>query len=144
MQRARIHHAVRTHAQVFLVVAGEMLEAGAHARPLYAADPCLSHFARQIRVFREILKIAPAERITLDVDPGAQHHLHILEGRFPADGLRHLAHQAGVERTGRKAGRREAGGFFTEHDAQIVLALLLFPKAVRAVAHRKRGDTQTL
>ena len=77
-QGTLIHYAVAAHPAVLLAVAGKVLHAGAHTAALYALDKPGRRFARQIGVFAEVLKVAPAKRRTLDVHRGAQDHGNLL------------------------------------------------------------------
>ena len=61
-QRTRIHVGARAHAVELLVVRSEVLERGADALRLDAADGRGSEHARHDRVFREVLEVAAAQR----------------------------------------------------------------------------------
>ena len=70
-QRPLVHHGVGGHPPQFLGVGGEMLGAGGNTVFLNAPDVGRGHFARQVGVFGEILKIAAAQGAALHVQAGA-------------------------------------------------------------------------
>ena len=143
-QCALIHVGARAHAPVLLRVDREVLDAGAHVPALDAVDQGRGHLTGQIRILREVLKVAAAEGRALDVDrrPEDDGELFVLAGI--ADGLAHPAEHLSVEGGCRGAGRREADRLDAVVDAEVVNLLILLAQAVRAVADHAGGDAQTL
>ena len=110
-QGALINLAVAVEALVLLIVGGKVLETGARAALLRTLHPCRAHGARNVGVLGEILKIAPAQRVALDVDAGAKHDVHTVGKSLLADGFALGLQQLGIPRRaarhgGGKAGRR--------------------------------------
>ncbi len=73
-----IDHAVTIHAVQFLAVGSKMLRTCGNAVALYAPDESRRKFSREVRVLGEILEIASADRAALDVQAGAEDHVHSL------------------------------------------------------------------
>ena len=128
-----VHNRVGGHAAQLLVVGGKMLGAGGDAVFLDAADIGGGHLAGEVGVFREILKVASAQRAALGVQSGAQHHRHILCGGLGAQRTADLLAQGGVPAAGHGAGRGEAGGRFAGVLAQMVRRTGLLAQTVGAV-----------
>ena len=139
-QGALIHLAVAVEPLVLLIVGGKMLEAGACAGALRALHPCRAHRARNAGILGEILKVAPAQRVALDVDAGSQHHIHTVGKSFLTDGLSLGFQQFGVPCCAARHGGGEAGGRLGLVDAQHIGAVFLAAHAVGAIAHRNGGD----
>ena len=140
VQRTLIQAAVHRQAAGLLVVGGKVLGAGGHALPLHALDEGGGQFPGQEGVLAVIFKVAAAQRAALDVDGGAQHHLHPGGPGFPSQRCAHAAGQRGV-----KAGRRRApGGVAHRLDAVVGQAAsgFLGAQAVRAVGHHHGRDAQ--
>ena len=85
-----IHHAVPHHTVLFLIVGRKVFQAGTHALTLNAFDPACAHHSGQIRIFAEVFKITPAQRIAFDVYPRPQNNVHTILQRFLCDGLSHF------------------------------------------------------
>ena len=139
-QGALIHLTVAVEPLVLLIVGGKMLEAGACAGALCALHPCRAHRARNAGILGEILKVAPAQRVALDVDAGSQHHIHAVGKSFLTDGLSLGFQQLGVPCCTARHSCREAGGRLGLVDAQHIGAVFLAAHAVGTVAHRNGGD----
>ena len=109
-QGASVHHAVRVEAGELLGVGGEVLEAGTHPLALHAADKARCQLSRQVGIFAEILKIPPAQRVTLQVGPRPQHQAYPLGAGLLRDGRADLLQQFGIPAAGSGHLRGEAGG----------------------------------
>ena len=135
VQGALVHHAVADHAVSLLIVGGKMLDAAADTIALDAVDQCRTHLTAEIRVLAEILKIASAQRASLDVQAGAQQQRQLLGAALVAQRFTQLFCQSRIKagshrRTGRETDRRDA---FV--DAQMVALLVLLAQTAGAVAH---------
>ena len=139
-QGALIHLAVAVEPLVLLIVRGKMLEAGACAGALRALHPCRAHRARNAGILGKILKVAPTQRVALDVDAGSQHHVHAVGKSFLTDGLSLGFQQLGVPSCAARHSCREAGGRLGLVDTQHIGAVFLAAHAVGTVAHRNGGD----
>ena len=78
MQSALVHHTIAHHAPGFLIVAGKVLDAAAHAGALHTADEGGAHFTGEHRILAEVLEVATAQRAPLDVETRPQQQRHIL------------------------------------------------------------------
>ena len=110
-QGALVHLTVAVEALVLLIVGGKVLETCARAALLRTLHPRRAHCARDKRVLGEILEIASAQRVALDVDAGAKHDVHTVGKSLLADGFALGLQQLGIPRCtarhgGGKAGRR--------------------------------------
>ena len=121
-----------------------MLEAGACAGALRTLHPCRAHRARNAGIFGEILKVAPAQRVALDVDAGSQHHIHTVGKSFLTDGLSLGFQQRGVPCCAARNGGGKAGGRLGLVDTQHIGAVFLAAHAVGAVAHGDGRDAVLL
>ena len=109
--RAFVNLAVAVEALVLLIVGGKVLETCACTALLRTLHPCRAHGARNVGVLGEILEIAPAQRVALDVDAGAKHDVNTVGKSLLADGFALGLQQLGIPRCtarhgGGKAGRR--------------------------------------
>ena len=141
-ERAIVHDAVGGKALVLLAVAGEVLETGARALGLDAADEGGGELAREQRVLGEVLEVPPAERAALEVRARAENEAHALRERLPAKGRAYLKEQLLVPAAGGEHGGGEAGGGQGAVHAQHVARVLLFAQAVGAVGHHQRVQPQ--
>ena len=73
-----IDDGVHVHAAKLLVVHRKVLEAGANALRLNAVNQARGNLAVEQRVFREILKVPPAQWTALDVHAWPKQHTDIL------------------------------------------------------------------
>ena len=143
-QRALVHHGVGGHAAQLRIVGGEVFGAGGYAVFLDAPDVAGGHFARQIRVFAEILKVSAAEGAALDVEAGAQQHAHVLAGGLLPQHLPQGLPQGRVPGVGHGGGGGIAGGGQGAVKAQLVAGALLLADAVGAVGQGDALDAQPL
>ena len=82
VQGSRIDQRINNHALGFLIVHGEVFNAGARAGRLHAGDKGDGHGAGQIRVFAVIFEITAAKRASLNIDPGAQQNGNVFRLTF--------------------------------------------------------------
>ena len=86
------------HPVVFLVVAGKMLDGYADTGLLlYAPGHCRRHHTAHQRILREILKIAPAQGIPVDVHARRQPHRDAECPEFLGDRFPDRFHQFRIE-----------------------------------------------
>ena len=109
-KRPLVHHRVNHHSPFFLIVRGEVFEAGGNALALDAAHIRRRHLAREVRILRKILEIASAKRIALDVESGSEQHVDALRRGFLAQKLAHSLAQFLVPGVCHGGGCGEAGG----------------------------------
>ena len=87
---AHIGNTIAHKAVALAVVQREMLYRYADAFALNSLNLGSSHFACEIRIFGKILEASAAERISLDIDGGAEHHVNAVMIRFRTDRFSHL------------------------------------------------------
>ena len=141
-KRALVHHAVRGHAPVLLVVCGKMLHAGTDIFALNAPDHIRCHFAGQVRVLAHVFKVPPAQRGTLDVDGRPQIDGHLFMPAFLTDRLTDLPDQASVKAGRAGTCRRKAHSLDALIDSQMIRLVILLPQPVRSVADHHRPDPE--
>ena len=139
-QGALVQHAVAGHAAQLLIVGGKVLGAGRNAHRLDAAHIACCQLAGQVRVLREILEIAAAQRAALGVQAGAQDHIDAVGSGLLAQRFADLLAQGGVPAVGHGGRRGEAGGRLRGVQAQMVRRARLFAYAVGAVRQGDGGD----
>jgi hypothetical protein len=92
-----------------LLVEGEVLHHGHHARPLHTLDIRNGESRPEVRVVaREVLKVAPTAGNAVDVDRRPQNRVCALGGKLATQGSRKLAHQRTVPRGGHREQARPA------------------------------------
>ena len=138
---ALVQDGIRGHAPQLLAVGRKVLGAGGNAVFLDAPNVGGSHFAGQIGVLREILKVPAAQGAALDVQAGAQQHRYPLGSGFFAHGPAHSLAQGRVPAVGHGGGGGEAGGRHTGVQAQMVGSTGLLADAVGAVRQGNGRDT---
>ena len=89
-------------AEALLVVAGKVLDAGRPAGGLHAAHHGRRHFARQIRIFGEILEVAAAERVAVNIHARPQQHMRIKVLHLLRNQRIELLHAFGIESAGQR------------------------------------------
>ena len=139
-QGALVDDRVEAHPVVLLVVDREVLQAGAHPLGLDAPHQRRRRLARQQRVLGEVLEVASARGVTLDVQPGPEQDAHALCACLSAQRRADLLDQADVpgraeRRRGRETGRRHRVG-----QPDMIGRPRLLPKAVRPVGEHDRVD----
>ena len=132
-QGALVQHAVAGHAAQLLIVGGKVLGAGRNAHRLDAAHIACCQLAGQVRVLREILEIAAAQRAALGVQAGAQDHIDAVGSGLLAQRFADLLAQGGVPAVGHGGRRGEAGGRLRGVQAQMVGRARLLAQAVGAI-----------
>ena len=137
---ALVQDGIRGHAPQLLAVGRKVLGAGGNAAFLDAPDVGSGHFAGQIGVLREILKVPAAQGAALDVQAGAQQHRYPLGSSFFAHGPAHSLPQGRVPAVGHGGRGGEAGGRHTGVQAQMVGSTGLLADAVGAVGQGNGRD----
>ena len=143
-QGALVHNRVDGHAPVFLIVGREVLDRGAYAPGLHAANQCGGQLARQQRVFRKVLEVAAAKRVSLDVHAGPKQHSDLLGDTLVAQRLADLLQQHRVPAAGQGAGGRETGGGHRAVRAHVVRLPRLLAQPVRAIGDHDARNLQPL
>ncbi len=133
VQSARIDQRIDNHALGFLIIDGEMLDAGASAGRLHAGDKGDCHRPGEIRVFAVIFEIAPTKWATLDIDPGAEQNGNVFRLTLAADCDANLGNQVSVPAGRQRDGGRKAGGGHRRLHAQMVRMRGLFAEPMRAI-----------
>ena len=139
-----VHHAVVGHTAQLLAVGGKVLGAGGDAVLLYAAHEGRSHLTAQVGVFGEILEVTAAQRAALDVQAGAQQHVHIQAGSFFTHQTAHLLAQLRIPAVGHGGSGGQAGGGYTGIQAQVIARAHLLANAGGTVGQKDAGDAQAL
>ena len=132
-QSALIYDCIHGHPPLLLGVHGKVLETGKAALALNAFYIGGGHFAGQIRVFREILEIPPAERASLDVHSRAEQDMHAQAFRLLSKGLSDLLAESLIPAVRHGGRRRETGGRQGGIQSQMVSRAGLPPHTVRSV-----------
>ena len=132
-QSTFIHHRVGCHAPQLRVVGSKVLRACGNPVSLDAADIACSHLTCKVGIFREILKVSPAERIALDVEARPQQDTHILARRLCPEMLTQLLAEGRIPgvchgRSGGIAGCRDGA-----IDAQLISRSFLFADTVGTI-----------
>ncbi len=96
------------HPCGLLVVGRVVLRAGGHALGLDAAHEGGGQGAGQVRVLGEVLEVAPAARVPLEVQPRAEQDGHVLGACLAAQRRPDLLEQGRVPGAGQGRGHREA------------------------------------
>ena len=123
--------------------AGHFIVLGAVPRPraLYPLCERRAQRAREIRVLRIVLKVPAAQRIALDIQSGAEQHVHAVMAALLADRRSHFARVLLVPAAGeRRRGGKRRSGFALPH--AVVPLFHLFPKPVRPVRHADGRDAE--
>ena len=99
-------------AVIFLIVAGKVLGAGGYRSALQALYHRGGQLAGDQRVLGEIFKIAPAQRIAVDIHARRQQHIGALVYHLPPHGGVQVLYQRQVPAAsqGGAAGQQGAGG----------------------------------
>ena len=82
---ALIGDGIAHEAEVFRIVERKVLDGNAHPFALYPLDFSSRHLSRKVRVFGKIFKVAPRQRVTLDIRPRAKHDVDAVFMRLFAD-----------------------------------------------------------
>jgi hypothetical protein len=127
-----------------LIVGGKVLDGGPHAPALYAANVRSGQLTGQIRVLRNVLEIAAAQRAALDVNGGPQQDADILGLALVAQNLTHVLQKVRVKAGTGGAPGREADSLDAVVQAEVVRFTCLLAQTVRAVGHHHGRDAQPL
>ena len=139
-QRPLVGVGADPHPVGFLVVRREVLHAPADLLCLQPIDHRRGEPAGQVRILGEVLEVAPAQRVPLDVDSWAEYRRDVLGPRLRAEGGPHLTGQVRIPGTAQCRGGREAGGGLAGAQPGVGGALGLLAQPVRAVGHHDRLD----
>ena len=140
VQRAFVNLRVDGETLFFLVVGSEVLQRRANALALYAVNQASRHAPGEVRIFGEILEVAPAQRRALHIGAGAEHDVHVQRDALVGQCLSQLADQLDVPRRGQRRGGGEAR---RGHNVARKAAGRA-PHAVRPVRHNDRRKAQPL
>ena len=132
------------HPAGLLIVQGEMLDGCADMLRLDTLDVGRRHLSGYDRVFGEVLEIAAAEGVPLDIDGRSEHHGQILRLALVSDGLAQLLFKVLVKGSRRRTACREADRLDRLVHAQVVRLLVLLPESVRAVGNHDGRNAQPL
>ena len=143
-QRALVQDGVGRLAAGLLAVDGKMLGARGDAVGLDAAHIAGRHLAGKVRVLREVLEVAAAQRIALDAQAWSQKDVHALAGGLLAHGGADALAQLGVPAVGDGDGGGEAGRGLGPVEAQVVGGASLVADAVGAVGELDGRDVGAL
>ena len=94
----------------------------------------------QQRIFGEIFKIAPAQRIAFDIDAWPQHHIDLVVARLLGNGAAHGFEQTRVPAAGTGASGGKGRGHRRLIEAEMVAGLGLKAQAMRAIAQPDAGN----
>ena len=137
-KRALIDVARLMQAVIFQIVAAEMFEAYADAGILRPFDIRLCKHARKLRILRKIFKVAPVQRVPLDVHTGRQQQFH---AAVTAVVCKAFAHDPCALRIPGICKRLNGGiGNGRDRERFSVLSRPLRPKPHGPVRHRDVGD----
>ena len=139
-QRALVDDRVDHHPGSLLVVRGVVLGAGGHPLGLDAAHEGGGQHARQQRVLGEVLEVAPAAWMPLEVQARAEQDGHILGAGLAPQCRADLLEQCGVPGAGQRGGDREARGRHGVVEPDVVRVAGLLAQPVRAVGHHHGRD----
>ena len=124
-----------------LIVDGKMFQRSTYPLRLYATDHGNRHLARQIRVFRIILKIASAQRVALDIDGGGQQHIRPVFQHFISHRRPDLLIQLRIPRSRQSRCRRKCR---TMIGACVAFPFERYPQTCRSVIQNCRRNTQAV
>jgi len=123
----------------FLVVHGEVLQAGAGTFALDAVDVGSGYLAHQHGVFGIILVVSSAEGVTHQVDTGGEEHVHTVVFHFGTQSPAYMVSSIRIERSCHRGARGEFGGVI---GAAVELSFGSHRQAVRSVGKESRWDAQ--
>ena len=96
------------HTHRLLAIGCKVLDGASHTLRLQSSDDGGRHVTRQQGVFGVVFKIAPIERIALDVETGCQQHVDAVRVEFLTHRSTHLSYQFVIPSRGQQRGHREA------------------------------------
>lgn len=140
--RAFVENRVRTAAVEFRVVGQEVFQAGGRAGTLHSLHVVLGDARREKRILAEILEIAAALRIAVDVQSGAEQYLDAARTALLADGSGVIVGQRRIERGGQHDRAWEGGGLFELPNHRGVGQVVAHVHALRSVRKVDVGDAE--
>ncbi len=139
---AVVHVDIDAVAFGFLVVGGEMLDAGADALGLFAANVIDGDARSEERIFAEVFEVAAAEGRALNVDAGAEHDVFAALLGFLADDGAVLVGEFGIEGGGQADGGGHGGGEIVAVLEVFEVLPDFFADAEGAVVHPEFGNAE--
>ena len=141
-QGSLVDDGVRRHAAQLLAVDGEVLGAGGDAVGLDAAHVGRGQLAGKVRVLREILEVAPAQRAALGVEARPQQDGYLLRGGLLPHGLTDLLAEGRVPAAGHGGRSGETGCGYAGVQPQMVRSPGLLAHTVGAVGQGDGRNTR--
>mmetsp|Transcript_32118 Transcript_32118/g.103671 ORF Transcript_32118/g.103671 Transcript_32118/m.103671 type:complete len:360 (-) Transcript_32118:91-1170(-) len=138
-----VHHRVDGHAVRLLVVGRIVLYGRAHAMRLHTQDEVGRKLSRHERVLGEVLEVATAQRVPLDVHAGAQEHADLERQALPAQRIADSPRERRVPGSSECAGGREARRGRRAIEAKVRRAKVA-AHSVGAVGHVGSDESKTL
>ena len=130
-QRALVDHRIGSMTAVLLIVGGKVLDGSDDSVLLHSLDIAAGYRRSQHRILAVILKVSPAERRTVDIDPRTQHDADAPGPGIQGQSTPHFPSQIGIP------GRRQ------RDSARIKGTPRLVPHALRPIGHPNRRNTQS-
>ena len=141
-ERPLIQHGIHAHPPQFLRVCGKVLGAGGDTARLNPPDIRSRHFAGQIRVLGEILKVPAAQGAALHVQARPQYHVYVVRGSFLAQRASQLLAQFRIPGIGHGGRRGETGRWNGGVQTQMIARARLLSEAVGAIGKKNGRDSQ--
>ena len=141
-QGALIYDRVHCHAALLLGVDRKVLNAGINALALDSLHIGSGHPARQIRIFRKILKVSPAQRASLYIHTGPQQNIDAHSLGLFAQRDAYLRAQISVPAARHRGRRRETCRRQRRIKSEMITCAGLSSESVRAVRHDHRRNVQ--
>ena len=135
-QRPLIDYGVGHHTCMLLAVGGKVFEACANAATLDTSHHCRAELTRNNRVLAEILEVATAQRVALNVHTRTENHVNALPTRLLANRGANTLDQLWIERTGKRRSRGKTRRRAAFRNAHAILGALLLAQSVRSVGEK--------
>ena len=139
-QGALVDDRVDHHPRGLLVVRRVVLRAGGHPLGLDAAHERCGQHPGQVRVLGEVLEVAAAAWVPLEVQAGAEQDRHVLGAGLAAERRPDLLEQGRVPGAGQCRCHREARRGHGVVEPDVVGAARLLAQPVRPVGEHHGGD----
>ena len=110
-----------------------MFQARPHIPALHASDVGSCHFAGQIWILRQILKITSAKRAPLDIYSRAKQNAHVFCLAFLSERPSHFIHEICVKAGSCGASCREADCLNTFSNAKVIRFTGLLSQSMRPI-----------
>ena len=143
-QRPFIDDAVADEPVVLVRVRGEVLDRRGDAVRLDGGDERRTEGARNERVLGEVLEVAAAQRVALDVHAGREDHVNLEIDRLARDRLAHAGGIGGLPRARERDCRGEGRRRHVVGDAESATGGAHLADAVRTIGEIERGDAESL